>query len=282
MISESPEASLESKLALGSVMDRNRNKDLDEAQSERNISDNLVVVTGFRGVGEQLANNLIMEARGVGTGLKLTTDGFVLTAYHNIQSYEDEWKRMLKENPPTHENITAWLDHMKTKYAVVDQRKNAYPIDITIWAAVPALDVALIKAVIPNKPKPIDFRIAGKNLKKGDEIKLLGLRDQMQYHQYGKVISANFNPDINDEKTGEVVSTTYESFLTDAYGVPGFSGGVFTNASGEFAGLALYIRRNGDSKIGHAGGAKASNIVNLVNQLAQSLGAKPQSQAVNQ
>jgi hypothetical protein len=272
MIQESPQAGLESKLALNRVMEGNRNRNLTEQDSEKNIADNLVVVAGFDGVNEHLPDGSAnMKSKGAGTGLRLTTDGFILTAYHNIQAYEDDWRRIQEENPPTQANIHRWMEDMKSQYVVVDQNRTAYPIDITCWAINPALDIAVIKAVILEKPEPVDFRLVTGDLQVGDEIKLLGLRNQRPYNQYGKVISASRDADINHPETGERQSTTYDTFLTDAYGTPGFSGGVFTSLRGEFAGLALYIQNNGNGQIGHAGGAKASNIVNLVKEFAYEL-----------
>ena len=272
MIHKSPQAELESRLALNRVMGGNRNRDLTEQESEKNIVDNLVVVVGFDGINERLADGSVkMEGKGVGTGLRLTTDGFILTAYHNIQAYEDDWRRINAENPATEAIIHSWMEYMKMRYAVVDQRRNVYPIDTNFWATNPALDIALIKAVILEKPEPIDFRLVTGDLEVGDEIKLLGLRDRIPYNQYGKVVSASRDAPINHAETGELVSTTYDTFLTDACGIPGFSGGVFTNLRGEFAGLALYIQRNGNEQIGHASGAKAKNIVNLVKESAYEL-----------
>src|SRR3989344_1959486 len=264
MIQKTPRAGLESKLALKRVMEGNRNRDLTEQESERNIADNLVVVAGFDEIDKRLADGSVnMKTKGVGTGLQLTTDGFILTAYHNIQAYEEDWRRINETNPATEANVHSWMEDMKMRYAVVDQQRNSYPIDTTFWTANPTLDIALIKAVILKKPKPIDFRIATEDLEVDDEVKLFGLREQRPYNKYGKVISASRDAPIRHAKTGKLVSTTYDTFLTDAYGTPGFSGGIFTTLHGEFAGLALYIQKNGNGQIGHAGGAKAKNIVKL-------------------
>ena len=272
MIQENPQAGLESRLTLNRVMEGNRNRNLTEQESEKNIADNLVVVAGFDGMKERLADGSVnMNGKGIGTGLRLTTDGFILTAYHNIQAYEADWRRINAENPATEANVHSWMEDMEMRYAVVDQQRNAYPIDTTFWVTNPGLDIALIKAVILKKPEPIDFRLVTGDLKVGDEIKLFGLRDQRPYNQYGRVISASHDVPINYPETRELVSTTYDTFLTDAYGTPGFSGGVFTNLRGEFAGLVLYIQRDGTEQIGHAGGAKARNIVDLVKESAYRL-----------
>ena len=272
MIQESPQVGLESRLVLNRVMEGNRNRELSEQESEKNITDNLVVVAGFDGISERLTDGSVnMKNKGIGTGLRLTTDGFILTAYHNIQAYEEDWRKINEENPTTEANIHSWMEDMKMRYAVVDQQRNAYPIDTTFWATNPALDIVLIKAVILKKPEPINFRIVTDDLEVGDEIKLLGLKDQRQYNQYGKITSASRDVPRGYAETGELVSTTYDTFLTDAYGIPGFSGGLFTTMRGEFVGLVLYIQRNGNGEIGHAGGAKARNIVNFVKESAYDL-----------
>ena len=266
MIQESPRAGLESRLALNKVMRGDKNRYLTKQESEKNIKDNLVVVAGFDGVEEMLADGSInMKGKGAGTGLRLTTDGFILTAYHNIQAYEDDWRRINKENPITNTNAYSWMEDMKMRYAVVDRQKKTYPIDTTFWATDAALDIALIKAVILEKPEPIDFRITTENLEVDNKVKLLALKNQEQYVQHGKVISTSGNTQINDAKTEKPVSIIHDTFLTDAYGTPGFSGGPFVNSRGEFMGMILYIlSKSDDEQVGYAGGAKAENIVNFI------------------
>jgi S1-C subfamily serine protease len=162
------------------------------------------------------------------------------------------------------------MEDMETHYVVIDQNRRGYAIDITCWATCPPLDIAVIKAVIPEKPEAIDFRLVRDELKVGDEIKVFCLKDQRLYNQYGRVISASRDSDVIDP-TGTVQSRTHDTFLTDAYATPGFSGGVFTTLRGEFAGLVLYMKKNGNDQIGYAGGAKARNVVNLVKRLAHEL-----------
>ena len=266
MIQEDPQRGLESRLALNRVMqDKGQ---LSEQESEKNIADNLVVVAGFEEINKGLSDGSLNIKGKAGTGLLLTTDGFILTAYHNIQAYVDDWKRISQENPPTHANLYTWMEEMKQRYAIVDQKRNAYPIDTSFWSYNPTFDLALIKAVILKEPEPIEFGVIGDNLEVGDEIKLFALRDQRQYNQYGTVTSTEYDASINHPETREITSTTLDTFLTDAYGVPGFSGGVFTNLHGEFAGLALYITVRIDRAIGYVGGAKARNIVDFVKDTA--------------
>ncbi len=261
MIQKNLEAGLESKLALERVLN-NPGISLTEQESEEKIADSLVSVVGLGAIIKKLAyGSTVMESKGVGTGLLLTTDGWIVTAYHNIKKYETDWKRINEKNPPTEANIHAWMEHMKWKYAVVDKQGASYPIDIGFSATNPAFDIAIIKAVILKKPKPIGFKIAADDLEVGDEIKLLGLRDRIRYNQYGQVVSAGRNALITLK---DDLSTTYDTFLTDAYSVPGFSGGAFITLHGEFAGICSYSQKDENKEIGRAGGAKVRHIANLI------------------
>ena len=273
MIENSEKDHLESVIALNMVLKGNLEKDLTEQESERNISRNLVGVYAINDIISQSPSSFSFNGKG-GSGLMITTNGFIITAYHNIQSIEDEWRRINEENPGpiTQENINSWTTRMRNRYCVMDQEGNRFPIDTSFWATSQDIDIALIKAFTNRRPEAIKFRVVKEPLKVGDEVKLLGLRDHKLYNQYGRIISGDYNTQISDQETGKVQSVKYDTFLTDAYGVPGFSGGVFTNLHGEFAGLALYIQKDGTKEIGKAGGAKVKNIVQLVEESAYKLG----------
>ena len=254
-------ARMESILALSEALE---GKDITEQESENNIADNLVSVVGFDGEPSCHADGSIrVKAKGACTGLLITTDGFVLTAYHAISLYIDDWKRIRKEHPPTEANVNSWLEDVKMRYVIVDQNRGVYPIDVTFYARDPFRDIALIKAVNFRKPKPVPFLTATRDLEVDDTIKLLGLKDQRPHNQYGQVINASTDQEAKYIETGKKVFT-YDTFLTDAYAVPGFSGGPFLTSRGEFAGVALYSQLIGIGEIGHAGGGKVRNIVNLV------------------
>jgi S1-C subfamily serine protease len=270
MIEGSEKDHLASVIALNMALGGNLEKDLTEQESERNISKNLVGVYAINEITSQAPGSFSFNGHG-GSGLMITTNGFIVTAYHNIQGVEDEWRRINEEDPITQENVNSWISRMRDRYCVIDQAGNRYPIDTSFWATIPNMDIALIKAVTNKRPEPIKFRVVKDPLQVGDEVKLLGLRDHNPYNQYGKVIFGNYDAQINDQK-GQVQSVTYDTFLTDAYGVPGFSGGVFTDLRGGFAGLALYIQRDGTREIGKAGGAKVKNIAQLVKETAYELG----------
>lgn len=224
----SKKRSLESMFALTLAFEGNRDKKLTKEESEKNIADNLVSIVNSNG--------------GNGSGLLITTDGWVITAYHNIDGYE----------------------FGTLKGRIINLKNESYDLDPTIIAKSPSRDIAFIKAITGREPKPIKFKIIEDNLKKGDEIKLFGLRDHRPYNQLGRVISSHRNTQIADAETGKITSTLYNTFLTDAYGVPGFSGGVITTFNGEFAGIALYIKKDKTKdEAGRIGGVKSSGIVEM-------------------
>ncbi|MFC1682363.1 trypsin-like peptidase domain-containing protein [Nanoarchaeota archaeon] len=270
MIESSENDCLESVIALNMALGGNLEKDLTEQESERNISRNLVGVYAINEITSQFPFPFSFNGQG-GSGLMITTNGFIVTAYHNIQGVEDDWERINEEDPITQENVDSWTSRMRDRYCVMDQEENRYPIDTSFWAINQDKDIALIKAVTNKRPEPIKFRVVKEPLQVGDGVKLLGLRDHKPYNQYGRVIYENCDQQINDHN-GQAQSVTYDTFLTDAYGVPGFSGGVFTDIRGGFAGLALYIQGNGTREIGKAGGAKAKSIAQLVKGAAYNLG----------
>ena len=286
MIQTSYEEGLESVAALKKVVKRNRNTNLSKAELEENIANNLVAIVSVKNARKKrLGNGLVKyDWRGVvsGTGLKLTTDGFILTAYHNIQPYENDWKKINKENYPTKHNIYSLIEKMATSYIVIDQQKNAYAIDTTIWAANPILDVALIKALTFEKPEASNFRLARKKLKVGDKIKLRGFDFRLITKDSTleeKINSHDFENKILHNQDGKVISEwyadacQYDTFLTNIRGKGGMSGSAFINSDGELAGLYLYyVLKNKNEQIGDSsGGAKAENIIDFITEAADIL-----------
>lgn len=266
MIVENQEKGLESKLALASFLqvnrNGNRNKRLTRERSEQNIKDNLVSVRGFK---EHSLTAL--ETKNEGSGLLITTDGWTLTAYHNVEKYFDEWKKIQEEKSPTDTGMDCW-NRLTLKYGILRQNIHAaYPIDPTVCRFDPTLDIALIKAIIPRKPKPLRFRIAQEDLKVGEEIRLSALVNYSIYRRFGIVTDTNINQDIIDIKTLKVTHTVYDAFVTTAPVVHGVSGCAYTTLKGEYAGLCVFGKKDGS----HSAGAKIRNILKLVEEMVCAL-----------
>ncbi len=237
-----------------------------EDDSEDNIEKNIVSVVKFSKLNGA-DGSIVRDSRG-GTGLMITRDGFVLTAYHNIEDYVSEWK---ERTLPSGENFWEWILETQSKYAVVDQQGLSHPIDTSFHAYSAEDDIALIKAITFGKIEPIHIKMIEENLREGDEIKVYGRTKQRQYCQFGTVIYPSYDVPITSLKTEERKGIVYDSFLTDAYGTYGFSGGVITNMRGHMAGIISYMQRCEGKEIGRIGGVKARYVTRLLRSVLESL-----------
>ncbi|MCH8004220.1 MAG: trypsin-like peptidase domain-containing protein [Nanoarchaeota archaeon] len=257
---------LYTKLGGTRVEELTRQEGMTEYESDRNIRDNIVNIEGIdnENPSETEPENV---QHSNSSAFLLTKDGFVVTAYHGIKNYEEAWDRMEREDQDLAHNLRQWLPKMRLKYAIVDQAGHRYPIDPTFRVTDPVHDLAIVKAVIgpvPGKePYPINVNVAVDDLEIGEEIRLRGLTDQELYNQYGQVINSARDTQIRYPRMGDETHNLKDTFITNAYGVPGFSGGVF-DRKGEFAGLALYIIRDENKEMGYVGGAKVHHILNLI------------------
>lgn len=246
---------------LRSVIESSSRSNLTSAESEQNILNNIVTLEGYKDLSLEGSGcqYIALCQEGSGNGLKLTTDGFILTAYHNVKGHIGIWANA-SENMSKYSSTDSLF--LGTKYAITDQKRNRHIIDPTIYAVVPEYDLAVIKAIIPEDPEPIRFRFSDSDPELGDELKLLALIDKQQIKRYGRVIQPSYNTTVKDHD-GEQASLE-DAFLTDAWAKPGFSGSVFTNLKGELEGMCLFAARMSGNEEGCAGGARASNIVSLI------------------
>ncbi len=267
MIQDSKEQGLESLLSFHMALEGNGDESLTIDESERNIYENIVNISLSKKSKDPTLPNMEIVEKGLSSGLLITTDGFIITAYHSIQRYENDWLKIKQENPPNRKNRERWLTDIKKAYYIIDNDGNRYPIDITLWGRIPRYDIAVIKALIPERPRPIKFRVLEGRLRKGDEVKLFGIRDEKPYNQYGRVTNENCTSRVED--VGKIENT----FETDAVGVRGFSGGVFITMKGELAGLVVCQKKPFLSKsLGVVSGSSISNILELIKKTGYRLG----------
>jgi hypothetical protein len=235
----------------------------DGRNSEENVRSNLVTVTGLSSFDRIGADGSIrVNCTNMGNGLLLTRNGFVLTAYHVISRHIEEWKKI---DLPTQENFPYWMNDVKETYSVIDQNGNVYALDPSFYAYLENEDIALIKAFTFGRAQPVKIRFVDEDLKEGDEIKLFGLNDRILHSQYGKV---------TNEMVDVVVNGTdifRDSFMTDAYGIEGFSGGIITNMKGYVAGVTSYMEKEEGKVIGKIGGAKARHVKRLLREVINNL-----------
>lgn len=269
---------LRSSLALEALVEREFSPNLTGEESLRNIPGNLVSVLGLV-EEERLPSGESVGTWSTGTGLLLTTNGFILTAYHVISRFLPELTRIREEDPCPEDSRGGdrWLSDMKERYAALTLDGTRYALDPYLIAYSEGHDLALVKAVIdpPLPISPARMLLADADPQQGETIRLFGMESDVEseriqvFGQYGKVICSAMQPQWL--RTGSETVATYDTFLTDAYAVPGFSGGAFANSEGELSGIVLYKNGPPGERVGKAGGAKPSGIAQIVRSLADDL-----------
>lgn len=203
---------------------------------------------------EEISNNVVevfVEGNGkthLGSGLMITTDGYVVTAHHVIDEMVNNGG---KAKVRTQKGTTYHVSKGDVWY-----NKNT--------------DIAVIKASVPSAyPYPIKVKVCqDSRLARGDEVRILGFRDGQKYNTMGMITNPSHTWRQED---GTVVS---DLFQTDARGKQGQSGGVIANGDGELMGIVVYSSTNSGEEIGVIGGAKLSNALNYINQIAAKKSAK--------
>ncbi len=203
---------------------------------------------------EQISNNLVevivnTDNRKIsGSGLMITTDGYVITAHHVI-------KEMI-ENHGTAK--------VRTRRGVV------YPVPgESIWYN-KNTDIAVIKARRPcAHSEPIKVKVdRDSKLKTGEEVRVFGFLNGQEYNTLGVVTNPSY------EWTQEGGNVVYDLFQTDVRTKEGQSGGIVANGNGELIGIVVYSLKHSGEEIGVLGGAKISNALAYINQIAAKKSAK--------
>ncbi len=177
-----------------------------------------------------------------GSGLMITTDGYVLTAHHVIQEVVENGRKAYIKTQ------RGW------EYRVL--RGNVWYNEAT--------DIAIVKV---NKPSvlaaPIHIKVDPKcDLQRGQEVRILGFRDGQEYNTLGMITTPRHHW---KQESGNVVRGLFQ---TDARGKPGQSGGVIVNGNGELIGITVYVSIASGEEIGQVGGARISDALAYINQIA--------------
>ena len=180
---------------------------------------------------ENIANNVVMVksrlrsgAWGVGSGILVTTDGFVISAYHVVDEGIKEAHIITQKGED---------------YAV----KNATSIKES--------DISVLKADIPcEDPRPVKIKIRDYTLKKGEEVSVMGFSSGIFYRSLGIIRSTD--PINYIEKFGYNPNT----FETDVRGKKGQSGGAVVNKAGELIGIIVYTTKTDYGDLGCIGAVR--------------------------
>jgi S1-C subfamily serine protease len=218
--------SVASLTALLNVPTKSRQISLEESLA--NISSNLV----------QVYANLHGKWKS-GSGLLLTTDGFVASAYHVIEPANKTIKDI----------------RFLTRNGICYKINNATYLKDN--------DVTVLKAdTIAEEIKPSRIRInANPHLKKGEQVRVLGYRDGQQYNSLGIITNADVTWDRGE--LGKVDGL----FETDVRGIQGQSGGVVVNKNGEVIGITVYTRAKSGEELGVVGASKMANVQRCIEEI---------------
>lgn len=190
----------------------------------------------------------------IGTGLLLTEDGIFVTAYHIIESY---FKRYEK-NPLS----TALLPGI-----LIELNRNSYVVS-DVFCYNKDNDLAICYANIPDKPcKAIKFKTLPARISYiSQSVNVISIKNGKTYRQVGKITSKQKIVNFPDGKR------IIEGYDTDAYSLPGFSGGPVVTMNGQLVGLCLYSTTEIGESLGKAGFTAVENIESLVHFTFQHLG----------
>jgi hypothetical protein len=225
------ERGLESVVALGITFENIFFQELTSSESMANVHNNICSVMK---VDEETNEREVIRLRGSGSsGLMITTDGFIITTYHTIMEWLNEWRTVNEE-----ENSPIFW-RLANKYKVIfpvneSGQQKMFALDPTIYGYYENNDLALVKAIIPDvKPLPVKFRTV--EVRVGLDVAFRGLIDGVVCNQYGKIV------EMNRYMRGGCPDARYDTFLTDARAAIGYSGGFFIDEDNSgLVGMATY------------------------------------------
>ncbi|MBI2176636.1 trypsin-like peptidase domain-containing protein [Candidatus Woesearchaeota archaeon] len=191
-----------------------------------------------------------------GTGIRLTDDGFILTAMHVVQEELTTWSEvtsgLFKKDSP----IEEMLDAMRG-YAAMYRKGQRYPLDLNFFIGSPEpkvyslgaqdmQDFVLLKAVIPGSHMPTGIRFA-RTHNLDEPVVAAGYKGLSMILHHGQIISRSFTGSLRDDK---VMSVQLQDFQITAEAAPGMSGGPIITKHGELAGIILgAVRLQGESNL---------------------------------
>jgi len=197
------ERNIESIIALNEVLIQDRPK-------EEDIKDNVIAILGLNGNGYT----------NCGGGLVLTDDGFVLTAGHVVKDYFPVWD-LVKPN--------VRLEDLEKVFFVMDKKGNKFPIDPTFAYHDSSSDLAVIRSIKTDRPKPKSYRL-NKSLSVGEELSLIAPESV----DYRRGLELN-------ETSREIYGFGNNQIFLKGFGKSGQSGSPYLSQNGELAGIHLGI-----------------------------------------
>lgn len=191
-------------------------------ESRQNLEQNIVGIYDLKKSTLPNATSSTMVVDSAGCGLRLTTDGYILTAYHVVEA--------------AHKKFGGAVDG-PDYVLIMDQNKSHHYLDPLFLVVDPEYDLALIKAHDQRVGEPVRFNLNYEGLGFRQKISALALdhKSQKVTSVEGAVYAQLENfPTVNYEGTGR--SSIAELFLTSVPVQLGNSGGIFITEDGSLAG----------------------------------------------
>ena len=204
----------------------------------------------------------------MGTGLMITSDGWIITAAHTIRNELEEIHKLTESRKLAFASLRGnELSKLADKYFIQlkenDNKKHKkYVLDIQYYAIDPSHDLVLLKADVNDNgaPSVITLDIYNQKIHRGDFVKAFGFSNYEFMRSIGRVRQSKINIQINPDVS------VYDLFNFDVYIEPGASGGpVLIND--RLAGIICSSKYVPGAKheIGHGKAVKIKHAQNLVN-----------------
>lgn len=197
----------------------NQPNNLSQGSSRKNLETNLVnfLIGKFEGQSQKISS--------LGNGLRITYDGFVLTAYHVIKEMIDGFKS---------EKNGALLPYVE----VIDQTGRTSLVDPSFAAIYQKYDLALVKlkSIGPSEAIPFNIKEGNYFIKEPIESKAWFLKGEGFAGTKGQAIDQK---DLIIPQRGVLkeVTPSQPLLITTAGSFPGMSGGIYLDAENSFAGI---------------------------------------------
>lgn len=210
---ESASFCLDSLVELSSIFSKGIT--FDNGLSKITLRENVVRITGGNREKDK-------SAPIAGCGLKLTTDGYIATAYHVVEPLF------------TWNNSTS--SEMGSSFRVIEQRGKKSKLDLSFLVADIVSDLALVKVYSSGPGEPLKFNISHSQSRKTNPLTFIGLNHSTSQKRilFGRMLQREKRfPPLYLNHSDEKLDTLY----TDIKIQPGDSGGVFLNRYGSLIGL---------------------------------------------
>ncbi len=190
----------------------------------------------------RIPKKIRLEKIGTGSGLAITSDGYIVTAAHVLREvFNGNAFAQVRIGRHSFEVIPGSIKYIKDKDLALCQ------------CCVSTRDFRPARILLPLEDDPY---------KKDTQVHIFGFREGTRYSTLGAITESSFN--IAPEKTDEIK----DAFKTNALGMRGFSGGVLANTAGEFIGVNIFgffgALENKDQALAHIAGSKIRGVLDLI------------------